>query len=191
MEPIDYLAIAIQVIWGISEYFVAVTMRSDKKDSRSNDYKIVYLIQYVCIGLGIFVGIEIRIYNLWNLYWATNILIILGICLMILGMIVRYSAIFTLKKAFTINLAITENQKLIKSGLYKYIRHPAYFGGILAFVGFGICYRNIVSILLISIPYICFIFSRIRKEEPVLVGKFGEEYRELQRTTKKLIPFIY
>jgi len=36
----------------------------------------------------------------------------------------------------------------------------------------------------------CFLF-RIKIEENMLIEKFGDEYREYMKDTKKIIPFIF
>jgi protein-S-isoprenylcysteine O-methyltransferase Ste14 len=38
---------------------------------------------------------------------------------------------------------------------------------------------------------ILFLNLRIRIEEKMLIDAFGEEYKEYQKRTKKLIPFLY
>ena len=83
------------------------------------------------------------------------------------------------------------DHKLVTDRLYEYIRHPAYSGGIITFIGCAICYGNPVSFVVIALPYILLILNRIKIEEAVLTEKFGKDYIEMQRKTKKLIPFIY
>jgi len=42
----------------------------------------------------------------------------------------------------------------------------------------------------VTVGAACYLF-RIRNEERMLVEAFGEEYKKYQKTTKKLIPYIY
>jgi hypothetical protein len=42
--------------------------------------------------------------------------------------------------------------------------------------------------MLVPIPML---FYRIRFEEKILVSRFGQEYHEYARKTKKLIPYVY
>lgn len=48
-----------------------------------------------------------------------------GLLLIIGGMTLRFIAIWSLGKFFTVDVNIQENHKLIKKGVYKVIRHPA------------------------------------------------------------------
>jgi isoprenylcysteine carboxyl methyltransferase (ICMT) family protein YpbQ len=54
----------------------------------------------------------------------------LGLLLILIGVVIRWSAVLTLKKYFTVDVKILEDHKLIRSGVFKYVRHPSYFGGI-------------------------------------------------------------
>jgi protein-S-isoprenylcysteine O-methyltransferase Ste14 len=191
MRTIDYCAIGIQVSWMLIELIIFIKMRSPKGTSKSKDFTVVYLLTYISIYIGINVGISIKSSNILGLYSDSFLFPLIGIFVIILGISIRLTAINSLKTAFTVNLAISENQKLIQNGLYKKIRHPAYLGGLLSIWGIGICYGNIISVVLVGLPYTVFILFRIKKEEKMLIEKYSNEYLEMQKRTKKLIPFIY
>ena len=106
-------------------------------------------------------------------------------------MIIRFIAIRTLGKFFTVNLAIHGDQSLIKAGLYKYIRHPSYTGSLISFVGFGLSLNNWVSLIVIFVPVLITFINRINIEEKLLHEQFGIEYEEYKARTKRLIPMIY
>lgn len=90
----------------------------------------------------------------------------------------------------TKKLLIVEEHRLITDGLFKYIRHPLYIGRILLSLGVGLFCSSIYGLILISIG-LAFIIPRIQIEEKMLIDKFGYAYREYQKKTKKLIPYIY
>jgi len=48
--------------------------------------------------------------------------------LVLIGIIIR--------EIFSRDVETWENQRIVKSGIYRYIRHPAYTGNILQIVGF-------------------------------------------------------
>ncbi|MGI5860217.1 MAG: methyltransferase family protein [Tepidanaerobacteraceae bacterium] len=41
-----------------------------------------------------------------------------------------------IREIFSRDVETWENQRIVKSGIYRYIRHPAYTGNILQIVGF-------------------------------------------------------
>jgi protein-S-isoprenylcysteine O-methyltransferase Ste14 len=104
--------------------------------------------------------------------------------------LIRVNTIIKLGNAFSVNIGVHEDQKLLKTGLFKYIRHPAYFGIFLTFVGISISFYNPVTTSFgIIFPFIGLMY-RIYVEEKLLVKYFGDEYKQYQKETKKLIPFI-
>lgn len=115
----------------------------------------------------------------------------IGVVLMIVGLIIRYSAARTLGKYYSRTLLLTENQEVVKNGLYKLIRHPGYFGVFLMWIGAGLSSSNwIITALILLTMFIGYSY-RIKKEESMLLMVFGNKYREYMKKTYKLIPFIY
>jgi protein-S-isoprenylcysteine O-methyltransferase Ste14 len=87
---------------------------------------------------------------------------------------------------------ITESDhKLNTEGVYKYIRNPMYSGALIAVIGFGLVFRSIITLLLVSIFYFIVFKLRIDEEERLLYEVFGEEFTDYKKKSKKLIPFIY
>lgn len=114
-----------------------------------------------------------------------------GIVLQIIGIGVRILAMQTLGEFYTGTLQVRSNHQLIKSGIYKVIRHPGYFSVLLASIGFGLAIGNWIAFLLILIAFVFTYSYRIRVEEEMLIKKFGSDYTKYMKATKKLIPFIY
>jgi len=53
------------------------------------------------------------------------LLFIAGICLMLLGVALRWYSVSVLGKYFTFDVAIHSGQVLVEVGPYRYIRHPS------------------------------------------------------------------
>jgi len=92
--------------------------------------------------------------------------------------------------AATAKLQIVERHHLVKDGLYRHIRHPLYLGEILRNFGIVSVFSSVYGVLSIAVAT-GFLFFRIRNEERMLIERFGEEYKEHQRTTKRIVPYIY
>lgn len=115
----------------------------------------------------------------------------LGALFLVMGIFLRWYAVLRLKHLFTVQLAIQKNHQLIRTGLFKYIRHPSYLGMISYFIGLGFLMHNYWSFaVLLALP-LAAIFIRIRAEEALLLSFFKEEYREYQQQSARLIPFLY
>lgn len=114
-----------------------------------------------------------------------------GICIIYIGIVIRVGAVLSLKRNFTLNVQTKSSQQLIKTGLYKYIRHPAYTGSILSLLGVSLALKDVYATILVFIScMICYHF-RIIVEEDVLLNHFNEEYYDYKQHTKKLFPKIY
>jgi protein-S-isoprenylcysteine O-methyltransferase Ste14 len=113
------------------------------------------------------------------------------LCLMVAGLIVRWTAILSLGKAFSVNVAIRDTQKLNSSGLYRFVRHPSYTGMMLMFLALGLAQNSWWACLCLLLPVTAALLYRIHVEEAALNEAFGEQYAAYSRQTKRLIPGIY
>lgn len=122
----------------------------------------------------------------WSWWW-----LLAGAILVVLGSIIRVIAIRALGRFFTTRVRLHEGQTLIQEGFYKYVRHPAYTGVLLAVLGCITLFASLLgfgAFVLLMLPAMLY---RIRVEEAALTAQFGDEYTEYCRKTKRLIPFVY
>lgn len=119
-----------------------------------------------------------------------NILInSIGLFLFILGVGIRLLCRKKLASSFTYMLKVTDDQELITDGIYKYIRHPAYSGDLLAQLGLTIFFSSFYGFVLMLMLIFPFLY-RIKIEEEMLIERFGDSYIKYQMDTRKLIPFV-
>lgn len=156
-----------------------------ERDGRSLEF--FYLSGALTIPAGIILGFT-EIGRVGVGYASVSLL---GIALMLCGTGLRWAAIRTLKRYFTVNVTILENHRVVRDGLYRRLRHPSYTGLLLRYFGFGLSFSNWLSLTLIFLPMLASVFYRIRVEEAALEEAFGGEYAEYARTTKRLIPGVY
>jgi protein-S-isoprenylcysteine O-methyltransferase Ste14 len=175
--------------WVASEILLAFFMR-DENSANSLDKSSLKIIWFT-ITVAISAGVFLRRFGpvLTDAYFS--VIYYSSILLIICGIVIRLYAILKLKKSFTVNVAISEGQKLVKSGLYKYIRHPAYLGSLLSFAGLAIVFNHWFSALAIFIPVLLAFNYRIHIEEKVLRDAFGKEYSTYIKSSWKLLPFIF
>ncbi|BDB98259.1 methyltransferase family protein [Saccharolobus caldissimus] len=115
----------------------------------------------------------------------------LGIVIMISGIFFRYWAVYTLGKYFSPIVTIYSDHKIVKSGPYRFVRHPAYGGALIAILGMGISLRSVLSAIIPFIIMLIVVNYRANLEERLLTAEVGNEYLEYKRTVKrKFIPFI-
>lgn len=85
---------------------------------------------------------------------------------------------------------VSENQKVVDSGLYGLVRHPMYTSTIFLFLSMPLILGSLFSFVIMLI-YPIIIFFRIKNEERFLEIKL-EGYKEYKEKVKyKIIPFIW
>lgn len=112
------------------------------------------------------ISIECVFYSSLNIYS-----VVFGLIIILLGVTLRILAIRTLGAMWTFHVAILEEHKYIDTGVYRYIKHPAYLGNIYI-IGLALTFCSLYSSLfallwitffmLIRIPIEDFLLSKIR-----------------------------
>ena len=118
-------------------------------------------------------------------------LIGLSITIMGVGIIIRFVAIRTLGRHFRTLIHIWEDHIVVKTGLYRYIRHPAYLGSLISAFCVTVVFQNILIPIIVIGMLLPAIFLRISYEEAALCKQLGREYEEYRKVAWKLIPYIY
>ncbi|MEO6458645.1 MAG: isoprenylcysteine carboxylmethyltransferase family protein [Chloroflexia bacterium] len=114
----------------------------------------------------------------------------LGLLVMALGLLLRYGSIRWLGPMFTRFVQVLPDHKLVTNGPYSLVRHPAYTGLLVFFIGMGIALGDWLSLLFLTlIPPIGIIY-RIKVEEQALLEAFGEEYRAYMGRTYAIFPLL-
>ena len=88
---------------------------------------------------------------------------------------------------FSKRLEIMTGHQLIRTGPYRFVRHPMYATLFLCAV--ATCLITANCVVIVSALVLVLVFSmRMRKEEAMLIARFGDEYREYKRQTWALVP---
>ncbi len=87
----------------------------------------------------------------------------------------------------TPTVATRKEHKLSTSGPYRWIRHPLYSFGTLAFLSLGLIADSWFIVLLAVLAFIL-LATRTPNEEAHLIEKFGDDYREYMKRTGRYLP---
>jgi protein-S-isoprenylcysteine O-methyltransferase Ste14 len=91
---------------------------------------------------------------------------------------------------FSAKLVIREKHNLVKTGVYRRIRHPMYASFLLWSLLQILLLPNWITGLAGIFGFCILYCARIRREEQLMLHKFGDEYREYMSHTKRLVPYI-
>jgi protein-S-isoprenylcysteine O-methyltransferase Ste14 len=78
-------------------------------------------------------------------------------------------------------------KKILNTGIYSTVRHPQYFGWILAHIGISILLSVWYSMLFTPV-LVALVYLISKKEEDELVKEFGKDYVDYRKEVPMLIP---
>lgn len=124
--------------------------------------------------------------NLTTEKWMTAT----GIAFMLAGFFITYKANRAIAENWSPVLEKTKEQRLVRSGVYAFVRHPLYLSGLLILVGTNIYFANTWSWFSILMVFIVTLY-RIPIEEGRLEERYGQEYIDYKQKTKAIIPWMF
>jgi protein-S-isoprenylcysteine O-methyltransferase Ste14 len=181
--------IVVVVLFPLSEIVLTVAKRATSTAARVDDRGSLRVF-WLAIGLGVALASVTQSLRLAPLPGPTAILQLLALLFIVGGMSIRWAAIVTLGRFFTVNVATHARQPVVQSGVFRFIRHPSYAGLLLSFVGLGIFFADWLSLVVLLIPITAAVMNRIVKEEAVMLASLGTPYGDYCARTKRLIPGI-
>jgi protein-S-isoprenylcysteine O-methyltransferase Ste14 len=113
-----------------------------------------------------------------------------GVPLVAVGIAIRLLSRLALGKQFSPHVQTTPEHRLVTTGIYRSIRHPAYLGYVCLLLGIPLCFGSVAGFAC-GLAAVATILYRIRIEEAALAGWFADEYRRYQARTHKLIPGLW
>jgi len=176
--------------WIVTEVLVLLVTRTRRGDGEISDRGsliVLWVVIFCSLWAGGWAGAVCTFAAFPSSHWIRPVA--LGV--LALGLVIRWSAIYTLGRSFSANVAIHSTQTLNRSGLFRYMRHPSYTGMVVIFIAMGLRTRNWLGLAFSVVPPVLALLYRIHVEEAALTGAFGEQYTEYSRTTKRLIPGVY
>jgi protein-S-isoprenylcysteine O-methyltransferase Ste14 len=118
-------------------------------------------------------------------------LFLVSLALMIGGALLRQHCLKMLGDHFTYDVRVSEKSQIIKRGIYKWVRHPSYTGGMLFNLGLGLALTNWNSIVFIVAGMVVMYVYRVHVEEQALLQIHRGSYREYMQHTKRFVPFLF
>lgn len=176
--------------WLITEIVTVLatyTRRTGGKISDRGSLRLLWVVIFSSVFCGIWYGAS----HPWTIFGGAAWVFWLGLAMMIAGLLIRWTAILTLGRSFSVNVAIHAEQKVKRGGIFRFVRHPSYTGLLLILAAMGVHTRNWIALAILTLPPLAALLYRIRVEEEALNESFGADYADYARRTKRLIPFVY
>jgi protein-S-isoprenylcysteine O-methyltransferase len=177
----------IVALFPLSEIVLAVLKRSPSASAHSEDRGSLRVL-WLAIAGGIFLAIVARSTGAARLPGPPRLLRVIAWALLAGGLAVRWTAILTLGRLFTVDVAVHRDHSVVQTGLYRRIRHPSYTGLLVAFLGVGVFFGNWLSLLVLLIPVTLAVINRVATEERALLEALGPEYASYCARTSRFFP---
>ena len=159
--------------------------RLDNKEKEAEQKDVIGYSGIMFIAVFIVAGLNYRFK--WNslpdiVVWAGIIIFLLSYAMF--GEVLREN------RYLSRTIKVTDDQKVVDTGLYGIVRHPMYSASTFLFLSMPLVLNSLYSFL-IMLAYIPLIMKRIRNEEKVLEeGLPG--YREYEKKIRyRMIPYIW
>jgi len=166
------------LLWILAE--ARITVRHPSQSAAENSTLLPYALSRAGTGIAAVV---------WPLRWAAwSPWMIVPMVVFVGAVTLRLVAIHTLGRFYSHHVVRYADHSIVTTGPYRYVRHPAYTGMLLANAAFVVFFLNPLSVLLFG-ALCAFVSWRIRVEERVLWSVPG--YSDYASGRSRLVPGVW
>lgn len=177
----DMAIVAIYLFWLIIESVITGKAHNNREKTSDSG-----TLEFYAISQGLTFLSALWFKTMWT---SPNMAHLAGFVIFISGVCLRFWAVATLGNYYSHIVRVVDEHRIIDTGPYKYIRHPAYTGMIMAHLGIVVFFVNPVTPMIFFIAFIPAIILRIFVEEKTLLKIDG--YSQYAKNRKRLAPFIW
>jgi len=178
----DTVFISFYILW------MLVELRVTKKDvnTEGKETSDSATCQLYGFGQALTILTALWVPSVWQ---APNLAHFVGICIFLFGVCYRLWAIRTLGQFYSHRVQTVTQHRIVASGPYRFTRHPAYAGMIVANTGISMYFFNWLTTCVFLFILVPAILLRIVIEERTLFGVEG--YTQFATKRKRLFPAIW
>jgi len=185
MEPTKAATLAL-IAFGCTELFLrrGRTAKNWKPGRSDRGTTILIVASYLTIVL---------LLSLPKLQHSTFPLYVLwsGVAVAVLGLGIRWWAMIVLGRFYTRTLTTITEQTVVNRGPYRFVRHPGYLGSMLTWIGAALACGNALVLTFVTAMLLVAYLVRIRAEERMLAENLGSYYQAYQKSSWRLLPFVF
>ncbi|MBV8068456.1 MAG: isoprenylcysteine carboxylmethyltransferase family protein [Acidobacteriaceae bacterium] len=116
--------------------------------------------------------------------------IALSILFFLLGVLLSWTATRALGRQWRLDAGLNSNHELVRSGPYQVVRHPIYTSMLCVLLGTGVLITPWWLLALSLIAFLAGTEIRARIEDRLLDARFGDRFRDYQRSVPAYVPFL-
>jgi Putative protein-S-isoprenylcysteine methyltransferase len=159
------------------------------KDAKKWDKSILGLSFLASIAMYVIAGLDSGRYH-WSPQYSCGIYVLGGVLTMIGQLLFLIAQKQNRFFSSTVRIQTDRNHVVCDSGLYKFVRHPAYMGSIIQLAGFPLLFGSLWSIIPVSISIILSVIRTFWEDNTLKDELNG--YRDYTLKTRfRLFPYIW
>lgn len=186
MTAIQGFWLVLAAAWMLAEWRL---LRRDKQASNHDQGSARWL--WLCVLAGLGVALICKQLRWLPLGLDGTARLGLALPVFIAGISLRGLAVYHLGHHFSARVRLQERHTLIRSGVYRWLRHPSYTGLLLALTGAGLAMGDWLAVAALLLPSMAAVLYRIHIEETALAEHFPQDYPDYCASTKRLLPWVY
>jgi len=99
-----------------------------------------------------------------------------------------WTAARALGRHWRIEAGLNADHELVRSGIYRFVRHPIYTSMLFTVLGTGLILAPLYLVAISALLYMLGTEIRVRIEDGLLASRFGDEFREYQQSVPAYLP---
>ena len=112
----------------------------------------------------------------------------LGTLAMALGLWLFWRSHLDLGDNWSVTLELNDRHRLVTRGVYRRVRHPMYTSFFVSGLGQALLLANWIAGPAALVAVTLLVVVRLPNEEAMMIGQFGDEYRDYMRRTGGIVP---
>lgn len=180
LVPVLGAVLALYAVWIVSEF--RITAGETHKDTGDDKGTC----EAYAIARFVTVLAALAFPSLWQ---GDGVWLPLGTALFVAGIGFRVYAIRTLGSFYSHRVRTPSAETIISTGPYRYLRHPAYAGMLLAHVGIVVLFFNWFVLTMFALVFVPALVRRIRVEEAHLLAI--PRYAEFAAGRARVLPGVW
>jgi protein-S-isoprenylcysteine O-methyltransferase Ste14 len=140
--------------------------------------------------IGTFIYIFKPVFLAWSVFPLPLWVRWVGLALALTGMALEFSTQLHLGRNYSTTLHIREEQTLVTTGPYRYVRHPMYTALFTVGIGLGLLSASWYFLLPFIVTGVVVAF-RVGREEEAMIEKFGDQYVRYMDRTGRFLPPLF
>ena len=181
MSPAGYIILAAGwLVWFIPFPVTGWNSKTpDRRDNRARWGLVLEVIAYSLLWQGEF---WTRSPAPWRIACSVLFLALAGL--------LSWTATRALGRHLRFDAALSPDHELVRTGPYRVLRHPIYTSMFCMLLGTGFMITSLPLLLAAILLFVCGTEIRVRVEDGLLASRFGDQFREYQRSVSAYIPLV-